>query len=365
MNSLERFRNTFEFKKVDRLPVHTFGGWAETYLRWEKEGLPGNWRDINFFEEDKCEETGVHLGTNGFSPFYPRLEKTILEENDMYEISRDEHGRVVKRKKGQINISIAEYLEFPVQTRDDWERFKERMDPTVEVRYAGLEEAGRLHGKTNGRDYPLIQPISGTYRIMWHLMGDIEMCYAFYDNPDLVHDIMRQWLHMNITAMDRIMKHVEFNVLNIMEDMSCNTGMMISPDLFREFMMPYYKELIKHVKQNYPSVFGIWVDSDGDVTELIPLLLECGVNGMFPFEVQAGMDVVKLREQYGNRLVIRGGIDKRELAKGKEAIDRELERVMPIFVKTGGYFICLDHQAPPDISLEDYMYFLRKVRTYK
>ena len=88
------------------------------------------------------------------------------------------------------------------------------------------------------------------------------------------------------------------------------------------------------------------------------------VDGLFPFEVQAGMDVVSIRKMYGDRLVIRGGIDKREIALGKEAIDRELERVLPIFVETGGYIISLDHQAPPDISLENYMYFLEKAREY-
>lgn len=363
MNSLERFKNTFTFKKTDRLPIHTFGGWDETYIRWEKEGLPKNWREINFFGEDEWGSTGVHLGTNGFSPFFPRLERQLLEDNDTYEIFRDEHGRVVKRKKGQVNISIAEYLEFPVKDRDSWERFKDRMDPEEESRYRDLEKTAGKHVGINNRDYPVLQNISGTFRVMWHLMGDINMCYAFYDDPDLVHDIMQQWLYMNKTVIDRIMGHVDINVLNIMEDMSCNTGMMISPALFREFMMPYYKELIQHVRK-YPSVFGIWVDSDGDVMELIPLLLECGVQGLYPFEVQAGMDVVKIREMYGNRLVVRGGIDKRELAKGKDAIDRELERVLPAFVRTGGYFICLDHQAPPDVSLDNYMYFLERARQY-
>jgi len=359
MNSLERFRASFRFEKTDRLPVHTFGGWIETYERWLKEGLPENWRKLNYFQEDEVQGTGVHLGTNGYSPFFPRFEKKILSEDDEIVIFEDEHGRKVKQRKAEKNISIAEYLEFPVQSRADWDRVRQRMDPDVEVRYSSLNK----HPLTSKREYPVVQIMSGTFRILWHLFGDVNMAYVFYDDPELVHDIMRQWLKMNTEAIDRIMPDTDFNVLNIMEDMSCNTGMMVSPKIFREFMMPYYKELISHVKR-HPSVFGIWVDSDGDVSELIPLLLECGVNGMFPFEVQAGMDVTKIREQYANRLVIRGGIDKRELAKGKDAIDRELERVLPVFLKTGGYFICLDHQAPPDISLENYQYFLDRARSF-
>lgn len=125
--------------------------------------------------------------------------------------------------------------------------------------------------------------------------------------------------------------------------------------------MPYYKQLVAQVK-SFPSVFGVWVDSDGDVNELLPLLLECGVNGCFPFEVQSGMDVVAVREIYGSRLVIRGGIDKRALFGSKEDIDREVDRGLPTFLETGGYFVSLDHSASPDISLENYLYFLEAVK---
>ena len=364
MNSLERFKNTFEFKKVDKLAIHMMGFWPETIQRWIKEGLPENWEETNFFNEDKFGNTGVWLGTNTISPLFPRCEEQVLEENDTHTVFRDKHYRVVKQRKGEVNDSIVQHLEFPVKDRDTWEAFKDKLDPLVEVRYKDLGKTAKLNGGINNRDYPIVQMISGTYRILWHLMGDVNLSYAFYDDPDLIHDIMKQWLHLNITAIDRIMQHIDVNILQIHEDMAGKAGMMISPAIFREFMRPYYKELINHVRK-YPSIFGIWEDSDGDVTELIPLLLECGVQGLFPFEVQAGMDVVKIREIYGNKLVVRAGIDKRELAKGKEAIDRELDRVLPTFVKTGGYFIGLDHAAPPDISLENYIYFLDKAREYK
>ncbi len=358
MNSLERFRASFKFENTDRLPIHTFGGWEETYARWRREGLPADWRATNYFNEDETRTTGVHLGTNGFSPFFPRFEKRILSETAELVVYEDEHGRKVCQRKAETNISIAEYLEFPVKERADWDAIRRRMDPAVEDRYRGLQK----HPDSAARSYPVVQIISGTFRTLWHLFGDVNMAYVFYDAPDLVHDIMRQWLELNTGVIDRIMPDTGINVLNIMEDMSCNSGMMISPQLFREFMLPYYKELIAHVRR-HPSLFGIWVDSDGDVTELIPLLLEAGVDGLFPFEVAAGMDVVAIRRQYGDKLVIRGGIDKGVLPKGKEAIDRELERVLPTFVETGGYFICLDHQAPPDVSLEDYQYFLDRART--
>ncbi len=363
MNTLERFRRTFAFAPTDRLPIHTFGAWDETIVRWRAEGLPADWQETNFFGEDRVAFTGVHLGTCGYSPFFPRMEEQVLEEDATYQILRDAHGRTLKKRRDEINESIAEYLAFPVTDEKSWEAFRRYLDPAEESRYAALEETAQQLGGIGGHDYPVGQIIAGPFRVLWHLMGDVNMYYAFYDHPDMVHDMMEHWLRLNTTALDRIVQRVDINLLYILEDMSCNTGMMISPALFREFLMPYYKRLVQHVR-TYPSLFGICVDSDGDVRELIPLLLECGIDGMFPFEVQAGMDVTALREQYGSRLVLRGGIDKRELAKGRDAIDRELERVLPTFAKSGGYIIALDHQAPPDISLSDYLYFLEKARQY-
>ena len=101
-------------------------------------------------------------------------------------------------------------------------------------------------------------------------------------------------------------------------------------------------------------------NSDGDITSLIPVWLEAGINVLYPFEVQAGMDVVKVRQKYGRNLRMWGGIDKRVLAIGHEAIDKELERVEPL-VREGGYIPSLDHSIPPDVSYSNYLYFMERL----
>jgi hypothetical protein len=101
--------------------------------------------------------------------------------------------------------------------------------------------------------------------------------------------------------------------------------------------------------------YRILVDSDGDVRKLIPLFLEGGVDGLLPFECQAGMDIVSI-------LIIAGGIDKRQIALGREAIDKELERKLPVMFKSGGYLPSLAHHVPPDISYDDFCYYVERVR---
>lgn len=364
MTPLERTRKTWAFEKVDRPLLQPLGAWSETLHRWRQEGLPEDWAKRNFFQEDPCGGTGVHLGTCGYSPFFPRFDRKVLEENLEYTVFRDEHGRVLKRARDQRDASIAQYVEFPLKHRRDWPELKARMDPSVGARYEALEEHARAAGGIGNHEAPILQNVCGPYRMLWHLMGDEGLAYMLYDDPKLIHEIMEQWLAMCIGGIDRVMASLDFNLLHILEDMCCNTGMMVSPRQFRELMMPYYKALVAHVRR-YPSLVGIGVDTDGDVEQLVPLLLECGVQGVFPFEVQAGMDVVAFRRRYGSRLVIRGGIDKRALALGRDAIDHELERVLPPLVQGGGYIISLDHTAPPDISLENYLYFLERARAFK
>ena len=103
----------------------------------------------------------------------------------------------------------------------------------------------------------------------------------------------------------------------------------------------------------------VFVDTDGHVDELIPLFLEAGVRGIYPMEVNAGMDVARLRREYGRDLLMTGGIDKRALAAGPEAIETELVRCIPVAIE-GGYIPTVDHSLPPDISYANFQYYWRR-----
>ena len=102
----------------------------------------------------------------------------------------------------------------------------------------------------------------------------------------------------------------------------------------------------------------ILVDTDGDFEVLIPVFLDSGVDGFCPIERASGMDPIRFRKQYGNSFSMFGGIDKREIAKGKKAIDAEIERTILPLLDNGGYIPTIDHSVPPDVSLENFTYYL-------
>jgi uroporphyrinogen decarboxylase len=138
--------------------------------------------------------------------------------------------------------------------------------------------------------------------------------------------------------------------------MSGKGGPLMGPGLFREFIFPHYARLTELLRSHGVDV--ILVDTDGDFEVLIPIFLEAGIQGFGPIEVAAGMDPVRLRREYGQAFCMVGGIDKREIARGRAAIDAQIEQVIRPLLQTGGFIPTIDHAVPPDVSYDDFRYYL-------
>jgi uroporphyrinogen decarboxylase len=188
--------------------------------------------------------------------------------------------------------------------------------------------------------------------------------YAFYDMPEVVHDCMRAWLELADAVIALHQRHLTLDELFLAEDICYNHGALISPEMMREFLFPYYKQLVANVRGRQidrSRQLHVQVDTDGFAPAVIPLYQEAiGMDAMSPFEVAAGCDVVEVGRRHA-RLTIAGGIDKRILAAGPEAIDRELERILPPLVARGGYHPTCDHGVPHDVSYASYLHYRRRV----
>jgi uroporphyrinogen decarboxylase len=157
--------------------------------------------------------------------------------------------------------------------------------------------------------------------------------------------------------LPRVLQEAPITSIYFWEDMCYKGGPLISPKMFREFMLPRYRRITDFARGYGVDV--VFVDSDGDVSQLIPLWIEAGINGIYPMEVAAGMDVVQLRREYGKDLLMTGGIDKRVLAAGPAAIEEELELKIPL-VEQGGYIPHIDHAIPHDVPYEHFAYYWEK-----
>ena len=104
----------------------------------------------------------------------------------------------------------------------------------------------------------------------------------------------------------------------------------------------------------------VLADTDGDFNKLIPNFINAGVEGFLPMDVNAGMDIVRVRNEYpGVRFI--GGFNKLCISKGKDAIDQEFQRILPV-IRSGGYIPGADHQVAPSASLENYQYYISGLR---
>lgn len=195
------------------------------------------------------------------------------------------------------------------------------------------------------------------------LIGPLDLLYKFYDDPGLIHECMKTWFELADAIIAAHQEHVTIDEFFIAEDICYNKGPLISPDLIREFLIPYYQQLITNIKRRQIDKsrhLYIQVDTDGHADPVIDIYREIGMDYMSPFEVAAGCDVVDIGKKYPD-LLIRGGMDKRVLAQGKEAIDEMVYRVLPVMKKRGGYIPTCDHGVPEEVSFENYMHFRKRL----
>ncbi|MCL4378429.1 MAG: hypothetical protein M1409_08660, partial [Actinobacteria bacterium] len=195
----------------------------------------------------------------------------------------------------------------------------------------------------------------GYYSMLRRWMGTEVLSYMFFDNPNLIYECCEFLTEYFINLVSKAVKEIKFDFIVIHEDMSYKNGPLISPNQFVKFFQNHYKRVINFLKSN--DVELILVDTDGNFEVLIPLFLEAGVDGFFPMEVAAGMDPVSIRKKYGKSFCMIGGVDKRELAKDKINIKSEIDKLVPV-ISEGGYIPCVDHMIPPDVSLQNFLYYL-------
>jgi hypothetical protein len=144
-------------------------------------------------------------------------------------------------------------------------------------------------------DYSVRIWLDGFFWFPRTLLGIAEHFVAFYDYPELMHRMNRDLTEHSLRALEELFPILKPDMVGFAEDMSYNHGSMLSYGMYKEFILPYYNKLIPYIKSQGIKVL---VDSDGKVDELIPWLLEAGVEGIYPLERQAGVDVAALRKKH-------------------------------------------------------------------
>jgi hypothetical protein len=314
------------FQPVDRLPRWEWAmWWDETIRRWHHEGLPVGLKFSQVFE------IAQHFGLDPYQQYWFSTTDPTIE-------------------------ATQHHVEGIVTNMDDYRRLRPQFFPSHDAAIAGMAAWAERQRRGEAVVWCTLE---GFFWFPRTLMGFEKLMFAFADQPELLHEINRDLLEFNFRLLDKILKVCVPTFMTIAEDMSYNHGPMISKRTFDEFVAPYYRELVPRLLERDIMPF---VDTDGDVTLLVPWFEEVGVNGVLPLERQAGVDGMRLRERYPQLRMV-GHFDKMTMNKGEAATRAEFERLVPL-MKTGGFIPSVDHQTPPGVSLEEYGVYLRLLREY-
>jgi hypothetical protein len=337
---------------------------------WKQQGMPADADEWGDFGRDVflLEDAGDHkLGGVGWceAAFQPGFPVKIIEDRGDTEVEQDFAGRHVLYFKGRRSGFMPEYLRHPVIDMRSWtENVKWRLDPSSPERFADLDTRMERAKSAAARGEMICQDLVGGYMYLRSLIGPEDLLYAFYDKPDLIHDCMETWLTLADAIIAVHQKHLTLDEIYFAEDICYNHGPLIAPDMMREFLFPYYQQLIRDTKARQldrSRRLFVEVDTDGDCRPVIPVYGEgIGMDVMSPFEVASGCDVQEIGRRYPE-LVMRGGIDKRVLARGRQAIDSMVNRILPAMKKRGGYLPMCDHGVPAEVPFADYVYFRQRV----
>jgi hypothetical protein len=356
--ALERFHACMDYGASDRRPNHELGVWAQTRLRWSRESpeAVSDWGWDWFYEEpalelDRRDYVDIDYG------FLPKYERQILSDTEAYELVRNEKGILTRAlKEGTVDgmrLCMDQYLDFPLRGPEDWADIKRRLTPATPERYP--ENLDERIAAWRRRDYPLVLgrncAANGFYWRAREFMGTERLSYAWYDQPKLMHDVMAHYADFIIETSRPVLERIQVDYFTFNEDMSMKSGPLLSPATFRKFIYPHLVRVVTFLREH--GVRYVAVDTDGNPTALIPLLMDAGIDTLWPLERAADVDPLVLRRRFGRSLRLWGGVDKRVLTQGRAAICAHLRQMIPL-IEEGGFIPTVDHTVPPDVSWDDF-----------
>ena len=350
MTSKDRFLMALRHEEADRIPI-TDTPWETTIAHWHDEGLAEGQSPAALFGYERVAQ-GADLTF--------QFPAEVLEETDGYIVERDTSGVVSRTLKGRE--ATPERRAFTITDRRAWEEHRPRLvwnESRVDWEYGlAANRAFRSKGlfvtyQAGAFGYDLIQRFAGAPQILM----------AMHDDRAWVKDMIDTVAELIIHAVEEMLyRGFCFDGAFIADDLGFRNGLFFSPALYRELEFPSQKRLCDFFHSRGMPVI---LHTDGDVRQLVPTFIEAGFDCLQPLEVKAGMDLIELKKQYGDRLAFMGGIDVRAMADPDPGrIEHEIRSKIPIARKQGGYIYHSDHSVPDNVSFAQYCRTMELVHRY-
>jgi uroporphyrinogen decarboxylase len=344
---------TLARRPADQVPV-AVSPWGATVERWRKEGHLRPDEDVSeHFGQDLV--SGGWLNSTADLDFQPK----VLEETDETVLVLDGNGATLRRHK--LHDSTPEHVDFEVRDRAGWdEKIRPRL---VDLDRRRIPFEGYRHAKKYAADRQRFFCWGGVapFEQMHPVCGHEYMLMGMALEPEWVLDMSLTFAQFTIDHCELLFaEEGKPDGFFFYEDMGFKNRPFMSPAMYRDLLQPGHKLLF-----DYAHSLGckVIVHSCGFVAPLVPGLIEAGMDCLQAMEVKAGMDLVALHADFGDRIAFYGGLDVRSLISNDRAqIDAQLGRMRTILERGAGYILHSDHSEPPEIDYQTMRYFVDQGR---
>jgi uroporphyrinogen-III decarboxylase len=282
----------------------------------------------------------------------------VLAEDETYVVQRSPMGALKRHRKDNPTLFYG-HLDHPVKTRADWEQYKQRFRAASPGR-CPADWLESVVPRLNGSEDPVglcLYPFF--FRLSFYALGMERFLSAFYEEPDLMHDIFAYWSDFVLEVIRPVLGSAKLDFAMFTEDLAGKNGPLVSPRIYEEFWHPYQDPILRLLQEHGVPIICQW--TAGQLGPLLPTMIEHGFNCTWPLEVMAGMDAEALRRQFGQGLLLAGNIAKEAVIAGPEAIDAEIARLLPL-IREGGFLPALDDMASPDMPFSHYRYLIEALQ---
>jgi len=345
----DRIKLILQHREADRIPIHD-SPWAATVDRWRSEGLPSGISASDYFGY----EIAIYSADTS-----PRFPTEVLYENEEYVVEKNSFGGIRKNHRDYSTTPMI--IDYPCKSREDWERIKVRLkadDYRVDW-VSGLQSFYREHSR--GR-FIMYGAAVGYDKIQSYVASE-RLLKAIIREPDWVIDMYWTDAKLVMEMCERMIRGgFKFDGAFLYCDLGYRNGLLFSPRHFEEQLHPVFKELCRFFHAHGMYVF---LHSCGRVKDLIPYFIEEGIDCLQPLEVKAGMDLIELKDKYGDKMTFMGGIDVRLMSlDDPRPIEEEIKRKITIAKEGGGYIYHSDHSVPKNVSFQNYKRVIELVKKY-
>ena len=266
---------------------------------------------------------------------------------------RNEWGVIVEDTGEEHTFPV----DGPIKTMDDLRAYTPP-DPHAPGRYATLERfVARYKGKL-----AIGVHLNDVFSIPRYLAGFETLMTAFAKQPDLVRGLVELSVRVNL-EMAREVARRGADFVFTGDDYASTQQPFISPAMFRAFLYPGLQEVIGGFK-----ALGLPVikHTDGNIMPLLDMILDAGIDCLDPIDPVAGMDLEKIKRDFGHRIAIKGNVDcANALTHGtEENVVRETKEVIRKGAPGGGFILSSSNSIHSSVKPGNYLAMWNTIRMF-